>query len=128
MSKIVPAPSPNLQAELEVDRSEVKSKKAFKLWKSRVDLEAMNRWPVQGWSSGNGVGYCKVNAADVKEEAAKENLRVFTMDQESRWPLQGWSDNKPASHTVDLPAKPTSESAGLFNPVNYRTQRWPQGW
>lgn len=80
----------------------------------------MNRWPMHGWSSGNGVGHCKVNAADVKEEAAKENLRVFTLDQESRWPLQGWCNKyKPASRMVDVPGNTTADqSSGQFNLIN----------
>jgi hypothetical protein len=78
-------------------------------------VDRTNRWPVQGWSSGDE-SHVELDEQFVAEESA----RAFTLDKETRWPLQGWCQaHKPYNSTED-------ESAASSQP-SVRS-RWPQSW
>ena len=77
-------------------------------------VDRNNRWPVQGWSSGDEVSY-ELDEEFVAEECARE----FNLDKETRWPLQGWCKASKTFKTRDksvVSIKPSVPS------------RWPQGW
>jgi hypothetical protein len=78
-------------------------------------VDRNNRWPVQGWSSGDESHY------ELDEQrVAKETARPFTLDKETRWPLQGWCKaHKP--YKSDLEASCVSSKPSV-------PSKWPQGW
>ena len=78
-----------------------------------VSVDRKNRWPVQGWSSGDESHY------ELDEQrVAKETARPFTLDKETRWPLQGWCK---AHKLSDLEASCVSSKPSV-------PSKWPQGW
>jgi hypothetical protein len=78
-------------------------------------VDRANRWPVQGWSSGD-----ELHAELDEQFVAEESGRAFALDKETRWPLQGWCQaHKPYNSADD-------ESAASSQP-SVRS-RWPQGW
>jgi hypothetical protein len=82
-------------------------------------VDRNNRWPVQGWSSGD-----EAHIEELDEQlVAEESARAFTVDKETRWPLQGWCKaHKPyhmSSTALDEPAISSHQST---------PSRWPQGW
>ena len=76
-------------------------------------VDRTNRWPIQGWSSGDESHY------ELDEKfVAEETKRPFTLDKETRWPLQGWCQpHKP----YNAPSEPVSTKP-------LAPSRWPQGW
>jgi hypothetical protein len=83
-------------------------------------VERNQRWPVQGWTSGNDY----VVDAESAEELAEEVRRKFTLDRKSRWPLQGWCKAPTA------PKLNTGRSLdnGIPAAKARAESRWPQGW
>jgi hypothetical protein len=79
-------------------------------------VDRTNRWPLQGWSSGDE------SHLELDEQfVAQESARAFTVDKETRWPLQGWCKaHKPYNSTEDESAISSHPSAA--------PSRWPQGW
>jgi hypothetical protein len=77
-------------------------------------VDRNNRWPVQGWSTGDESNY------ELDEQfVAEETARPFNLAKETRWPLQGWCKaHKP--YKSDLEASVSSKSSV--------PSRWPQGW
>ncbi|KAG0627427.1 hypothetical protein M758_2G200200 [Ceratodon purpureus] len=75
-------------------------------------VDRTNRWPVQGWSSGDE-SHLELDEQFVAEESG----RAFTVDKETRWPLQGWC--QPHNSTQGAAAVSSHSSA---------PSRWPQGW
>ncbi|KAG0627428.1 hypothetical protein M758_2G200300 [Ceratodon purpureus] len=73
-----------------------------------ISVDRNNRWPVQGWSSGDDSHY------ELDEKfVAGETARPFTLDKETRWPLQGWCKGSQAEAVSAERSVPS---------------RWPQGW
>jgi hypothetical protein len=79
-------------------------------------VDRNNRWPVQGWSSGDESHIEELDEQVVAEESA----RAFTVDKETRWPLQGWCKAHKPYHMS------STESAIFSHPSG--ASRWPQGW
>ena len=79
-------------------------------------VDRTQRWPVQGWSSGDE------SAVALDEQfVAEESARAFVVDKESRWPLQGWCQpHKPYNTLGD-------DSANMSMRPSVRS-RWPQGF
>jgi hypothetical protein len=85
---------------------------------SKLDLFSVdrnNRWPVQGWSSGDE-SHMELDEQVVAEESA----RAFTVDKETRWPLQGWCKAHKPYHMSSTESAISSLPSGA--------SRWPQGW
>ena len=80
-------------------------------------VDRTQRWPVQGWSSGDE------SAVALDEQfVAEESARAFAVDKESRWPLQGWCQpHKPYNTLGD-------DSANMSNMRPSVPSRWPQGF
>jgi len=79
-------------------------------------VDRNQRWPVQGWTSGNRY----ILNAESAEELAEEAKRAFTVNRKSRWPLQGWCKAPTVDH---------SSAEGVPRASKYGAQsRWPQGW
>jgi hypothetical protein len=78
-------------------------------------VDRTNRWPVQGWSSGDE------SHLELDEEfVAEESGRAFALDKETRWPLQGWCQ-------AHKPYNSTEDEAGISSQPSVPS-RWPQGW
>jgi hypothetical protein len=78
-------------------------------------VDRTNRWPVQGWSSGDE------SHVELDEHlVAEESGRAFTVDKETRWPLQGWCQ----AHKIYN----SSEDESAFSSRPSIASRWPQGW
>jgi hypothetical protein len=78
-------------------------------------VDRTNRWPVQGWSSGDE------SHVELDEEfVAEESGRAFALDKETRWPLQGWCQ-------AHKPYNSTEDESGISSQPSVPS-RWPQGW
>lgn len=109
-------------------------------WLSRsatnfFSVDRANRWPVQGWTTSNGgegISSKMDNSEELKNKAAKENQRVFSINKaSSRWPLQGWSTEEDQPRVMMSVSQLKDEAAVSdlrFNSKGTRAQRWPQGW
>jgi hypothetical protein len=81
-------------------------------------VDRNNRWPVQGWSSGDEAHIVEMEEQSVAEESA----RAFTVDKETRWPLQGWCN-------VHKPYNMSFMETGLaISSHPSGASWWPQGW
>lgn len=91
-------------------------------------VDRANRWPVQGWSSGDeSHGHVEVDEQLVAEESA----RAFTVDKECRWPVQGWcKPHKPHNTKGSTSGSDMDEEECAIASSSQPSvpSRWPQGW
>lgn len=85
-----------------------------------LSVDRNQRWPVQGWTSGNEY----ILDAESAEELAEEVKREFTLDRKSRWPLQGWC-KAPTAPKLNIGR---SLNNGMPAAKARAQSRWPQGW